>query len=86
MSNSISRTAIDEHGWLITRYLWERYGVDAGNRMVSPLSWYISTGRASVDFLHKFVAAKPCVIGRILEKGGADDDILRSIRGRIKAA
>ena len=86
MSNSISRTAIDEHVWLITRYLWERYGVDAGNRMISPLNWYISTGRASVDFLHKFVAAKPCVIGRILAKGGADDDILRAIRGRIKAA
>lgn len=86
MSNSISRTAIDEHVWLITRYLWERYGLDSGNRMVSPLNWYISTGRASVDFLHKFVAAKPCVIGRILAKGGADDDILRAIRGRIKAA
>lgn len=86
MSNSISRTAIDDHVWSITRYLWERYGVDAGNRMIFPLNWYISTGRASVEFLHKFVAAKPFVIGRILAAGGSDESIIRAIRDRIKAA
>lgn len=73
----------DEYIWKVESYLRSRYGVDAADRMISPLTWYVGTGRASATFLINMVQEKPFVIGRILAKGGSYDDVVRKIRKRI---
>lgn len=78
----MSRTAIDNQIWAVTRYMMERIGVDAAQRAVSPLSWYIDTGRASIAFLHWFIDAKPFVVARILMKGGSDDSIIAALKAK----
>ena len=52
---------------------------DQANRDVSPLTWYIDTGRASTDFLRRLLATKPYLIARRLRKGGTYDETLRRI-------
>ena len=75
----------DRYIWKVQGYLMRKYGVDASERMIAPLVWYIATARASIDFLNKLTDTKPYVIGRILAKGGSDDDIINSIKHRIGA-
>ena len=82
---TISSTTIDTQLWRITMYLARRHGLDASYRMVAPLKWYISTGRASIHFLHCLLDSKPYIIGRVLAKGGSDDEVIRSLRSRIHA-
>lgn len=85
MNIRISKTAVDSYLWQVEKWLYEHYGIDAGNRMMSPLYWYIETGRGSSDFLKSLIACKPFVIGRILAKGGSDDNVLKAIKKRIRA-
>ena len=54
-----------------------RSGVDF---YLAPLSYYVATGRASTEFLHKLVDAKPFMIARVLMKGGSYDEAM----GRVK--
>lgn len=80
---SISCLAVDEYLWQVRRYLWKKTGsVDAGNRLIDPLHWYVQTGRASVTFLHKLTDKKPYVIGRQLLTTGqcSTDEAIRIIR------
>ena len=76
-------TKADEYICKVESYLMSRYGVDATYRMISPLSWYINTGRASVTFLHLLYDVKPYCIGRILAKGGSHDEVIKRIRKRL---
>lgn len=76
-------TKADEYIWKVESYLMSRYGVDAMHRMISPLTWYVNTGRASVTFLHLLYDVKPYCIGKILAKGGSHDDVIRKIRKRV---
>lgn len=75
----------DRYIWAVEAYLMKKHGVDAARRMIDPLTWYIGTARASVDFLHKLVDVKPYIIGRILEKGGSHDEVINNIKTRIGA-
>lgn len=84
MKYSISSTGIDSYLWDTTHYLMERYGVDAAERMVSPLRYYLDTGRGSVPFLRLLLGTKPFIIARILAKGGADADIIMAIKRRVR--
>lgn len=79
----IGYLAVDTHVWGVKSYLMRKYGCDAADRMISPLTWYISTGRASAGFLRAFMATKAFVIGRILAKGGSDQEMIDRIRIRI---
>lgn len=70
-------------------YLWEvRYtlqrkhhcGKDEAENLLSPLKWYIDTGRASCEFLHLLVKAKPFMIARKLVKGGSTDEAVNRVK------
>lgn len=74
---------IDAMLYAIERYIMDRHGVDAVRRAMYPLEWYINTGRASALFLRKLASAKPFVVGRVLVKGGADDEIIRKLCAKI---
>lgn len=80
----ITATTIETMLWHIQRELMDRYGVDASNREISPLKWYINTGRASTEFLHKLYAyGKPFMVARRLHQGGTDEEIIKRIQKLI---
>ena len=69
--------------WHIQREIMERHGVDASYRLISPLAWYINTGRASADFLRCLYNSRPVLVARDLAKGGSDQEILERVFRRI---
>ena len=79
----MSSTKIESCIWEIQLYLMNHYGCTAADREIAPLKWYVNTGRASLQFLHKLIDAKPFVIARILHKGGSDDSIIASIKTKL---
>ncbi len=57
MMKSVNKTTIDETLWDITKRLQNRVTVDEAERCMSPLHWYINTGRAPTGFLRLLVNA-----------------------------
>ena len=81
----LSQTTIETALWLIKASLMKKYGCDAADRIIEPLVWYISTGRASTVFLRKLVNAKPFMVGRRLAAGGSTDEVVARVKEFIKA-
>lgn len=79
----LSQTTIETCLWSIQRENMMRNGSDAAEREMYPLVWYISSGRASTEFLHKLIETRPVLIARDLHKGGSVDEIVRRICKRI---
>lgn len=79
----LSTTMIDSKLYDIQRELTKREGIRWAERDMSPLYWYVNTGRASTDFLRKLFSVKPYLIARDIMKGGSDQDIINRICGRI---
>ena len=80
---SINRVSIETGLWHIQRYLMGKYGVDQSYQDIAPLSWYIGTGRASVDFIRAVLTAKPYMIGRKLHEGGTYDEVLQRVKAYV---
>lgn len=76
----IGKNSIDEALWDIESYIMNRKGVDVSHRLMSPLNWYVETGRASTQFLRWLVNVKPFVAARILMKGGTDRDVIDALK------
>ena len=70
--------------WDVYRYLMRRYGCNAADRDISPLVWYTSTGRSSLDFERSLRRVKPFMIGRLLHQGGSYDEAIDRITAYIK--
>ena len=79
---SISPENVDKAMWHIQMDLMRRHGLsyDRAAQIIGPLHWYVSTGRASVDFLHGLIIAKPYLISRRLMSGGSDQEIIDKIK------
>lgn len=77
---SINRVSIETGLWAIQRYLMEKYGLDQSYQDIAPLSWYIGTGRASIDFTRAVLTAKPFMIGRKLHEGGTYDEVIQRVK------
>ena len=75
----LSSTTIETGLWHIQRHLIYKYGIVQAERDMAPLHWYISTGRASMQFLHALLDAKPFMVARKLHEGGSDQEVI----GRI---
>lgn len=60
--------------------LMKRHGVLESERLMTPLAWYIRTGRASADYINRLDKADPKKVMAILEQEGSVEDIL----GRLK--
>lgn len=63
----------------IRLWLQMRHGTRQGDVYMSPIEWWINTGRASTPFLKAFCKADYHSIGRILEKGGADQEVVKKL-------
>ena len=77
----------------IEAYLWEvttavqkqcACNISTAEALAEPLKWYVYTGRASCDFLHKMIKTKPFMIARRLAKGGSTDEAVASIKNFLK--
>ena len=80
----ISATSIDNTLWAIESWLMTRYGVSAARREISPLRWYVNTGRASTSFLEALSACQPYLVARRLHQGGSDEEIIKRIKKLLK--
>lgn len=60
------------------------YGVDQAYRDMYPLTWYITTGRASVAFLRALNSTKPFLVARRLHQGGSYDEAVLRIKKLLK--
>jgi len=77
---AVSQTNIDNFLWDVKSSLMKKYGVDAAERMIDPLVWYVSTGRASGEFLRKLINTKPYIIARKLVENSSVDGTLQRIK------
>ena len=86
---NISRTAIDNILRSVEGHMMRKYGVDNAQKELSPLRWYIDTGRASTEFIRRLLNAKPFMLGRKLHSAsgtyGTYEDIIRYIKRYINA-
>ena len=80
MEISVNRVSIETGLWHIQRYLMGRYGVDQAAQDIAPLSWYIGTGRASVDFIRAVLTGKHFMIARKLHEGGTYDEVIQRVK------
>lgn len=82
---SISPENVDKAMWRIQTDLMRRYGLsyDRAAQIMGPLHWWVRTGRASTDFLHGLIVAKPFIISRRLMSGGSDEEIISKIKKAI---
>lgn len=62
------------------KIMWKRHGITEGSNLLYPLKWYINTGRASADYVHRLADAKSKDIVAILEAGGSVEDVCRGIK------
>lgn len=79
----ISATAIDTYVYEVEKALRRYVGISETAEKLNPLWWYISSGRASSDFLHKLFDEKPFVIARILAKHRTEDDAMNAIKKKL---
>ena len=75
----ISSTLIDSTVWHIKKSIMDKYGYYQADADIAPLRWYINSGRATLEFLHKLVEAKPFMIGRKLHEGGSYEEAIERV-------
>ena len=84
-ANYINGTVIGNYLWRVKRYMMNNFGCDVADREIDPLVWYISTGRASTEFLKALLTKKPFMIGRLLHKGGSTDEAIERIKTYLES-
>lgn len=60
--------------------LWKNHGITEGSRLLYPLNWYINTGRASTQFIHKLAEANSKKVIAILEQNGSVEDVIARLK------
>ena len=83
MEIPVNQTSIDTCLWSIQRNLIHKHGTFMAEVTIAPLMWYVNTGRASIDFLRKLMAAKPFMVARCLHRAGSYDDAIKRVKSCI---
>lgn len=78
----------EEYLYNVRRLICFKHGfsISEALNIIYPLSWYITTGRASARFEKALVTVKPFVMARLLVKGyrnGSHDDVVRAIKKKV---
>lgn len=79
----ISQTSIDNFLYNVSASLY-KYGVSQAYRDIAPLSWYIGTNRASMDFLHALINSDAEAIAERLHAGGSYDVAIKRVKRYLK--
>lgn len=79
---AVSSNNIEEMIYSIKSKLYKKYTILESERYISPLVYYISTGRASTDFLRIFVnlseRQKSTIANRLVKNYGNDKEAIDS--------
>lgn len=73
-------TKSDSYIMEVERYLLKTIGSARTVGVLTPLTWYINTGRASTAFLNAMYTKKPYQIARVLMKGGSVEEAITRLR------
>lgn len=68
--------------YILMRYhtmLMKKHGILGAERLMTPLSWYINTGRASMDYIRRLAAADESKVIAILEQDGSVEAVLNNL-------
>lgn len=79
----ISATSIDTFVCEVQKNL-HQYGLSQAYRDIAPLSWYIGTNRASMDFLHALINSDAEAIAEKLHAGGSYDAAIKRVKRYLK--
>lgn len=71
----IARIIREHHSWGMS--------IEYSHNIIYPLWHYLFTGRASAEFCHRLLQAKPFMIARKIEKGGSHDEIVSRIKAYL---
>ena len=76
---------VEDYIFQVWQYIAKREGTMMADKLISPIAWYINTGRASTDFIRKLLETKYFVIARLLMKYGitADDTVIHEVKHKI---
>ena len=82
---TFSNTGIDNFLHDYFHHAWEMSGNEHIARGVChALCWYVSTDRASIDFVKAMLQSNPKHIAKLSLQGGSDEEIIRRITRYIK--
>lgn len=81
---TLSSTGIDSFLWDIRFALWKRHSESEMQRLVSPLVYWINTGRASTSNLKALLSMRICDIVKALELGGSDEEVISRLRNKAE--
>ena len=76
----ISRARIDAELWEIRMALAKELGFDESERKMYPITWYVNTGRASIEFLRNLFSADKTRIVNALKSSVCEDEAIRKIK------
>lgn len=80
---AVSSNTIEEMIYCIKSKLYKKYTIAESERYISPLVYYISTGRASTDFLRLLInlteRQKSTIANRLVKSYGNDKAVIDSI-------
>lgn len=62
---------------------WKISGSEAAARSTDAIVWYVSTGRASGEFVRAMLKRRPSTIARRCLLGGSDDEIIARVKKLI---
>lgn len=64
----------------------KKHGIDSATRIVDPLTWYVTTGRASCSFLAALAKKRPHLVYNVLCKAtGSHDGALAALKAYLGA-
>jgi len=84
MAKAYSAYRPEDYLWDVRMALYKRcWSSNKADALLSPLTWYIGTGRASMDFIRALVAVRPYYIACVLMKGGSDTAAVERVKARV---
>ncbi len=60
--------------------LMKEHGTTKGDSLLYPLRWYINTGRASTQFIHRLADARAKDVVAILTQGGSTEEVIARLK------
>ena len=64
----------------VFRSAWKISGSEAAARSTDAVAWYVSTGRASGEFVRAMLKRRPSTIAKRCLVGGSDDEIIARVK------
>lgn len=83
MEYKFSSTGIENYIADLKLYISGKEDSKTADRMISPLVYYINTGRASTDFIKNLLHMKFYSIYTVLRKQETDDRIIQLLKKKV---